>query len=148
MTQYIIAPDAAQDLEEISAYYAIHNIEAGEKLIDEFEARCKYLVSFPKIGKSYQTIRADLNCSIEPKNSIQIPDFFKKSGILHILCCCLFVLSLQIFQPTLQFLIGFLDFFQLLAQLFHSSIRTDFFLYLLDTFISHPLDASIGTLSC
>jgi toxin ParE1/3/4 len=60
LTQYLIAPDAARDLDEISAYYAVHNIETGEKLLNEFEARCKYLVSFLKIGKSYQTIRADL----------------------------------------------------------------------------------------
>jgi toxin ParE1/3/4 len=60
LTQYIIAPDAARDLEEISTYYAVHNIEAGEKLLDEFETRCKYLVSFPNIGKSYRSIRPDL----------------------------------------------------------------------------------------
>ncbi len=60
MTQYLIAPDAAKDLDEISAYYAVHNIEAGEKLLDEFEAKYKYLVRFPKIGKSYQTLRIDL----------------------------------------------------------------------------------------
>lgn len=36
------------------------NIEAGEKLIDEFEARCKYLVNFPNIGKRYQLLRNDL----------------------------------------------------------------------------------------
>jgi toxin ParE1/3/4 len=58
--RYIIAPEAAQDLEEISTYYAINNIEAGEKLIDEFEARCKYLVSFPNIGRSYKSIRTYL----------------------------------------------------------------------------------------
>jgi toxin ParE1/3/4 len=60
LDQYVIAPEAAQDLDEISTYYAIHNIEAGEKLLDEFEARCKYLVSFPNIGRNYQTIRRDL----------------------------------------------------------------------------------------
>lgn len=60
MTQYIISPDAARDLDEISTYYAVHNIEVGEKLLDEFEARCKYLVSFPNIGKSYRSIRSDL----------------------------------------------------------------------------------------
>ena len=60
MTQYIIAPDAARDLEEISTYYAVRNIEAGEKLLDEFETRCKYLVNFPNIGKSYRSIRPDL----------------------------------------------------------------------------------------
>jgi antitoxin ParD1/3/4 len=32
--QYLIAPDAARDLDEISEYYAVHNIEAGEKLLD------------------------------------------------------------------------------------------------------------------
>jgi hypothetical protein len=35
LTHYIIAPEASQDLEEISTYYSIHNIEAGEKLIGE-----------------------------------------------------------------------------------------------------------------
>jgi toxin ParE1/3/4 len=60
LTQYIIAPEASKDLEEISAYYAIQNIEAGEKLISELENKCKYLVQFPKIGRSYSTIRTDL----------------------------------------------------------------------------------------
>jgi toxin ParE1/3/4 len=60
LTEYIIVPDAIRDLEEISTYYAVHNIEAGEKFIDEFEARCRYLVSFPNIGKSYRLIRSDL----------------------------------------------------------------------------------------
>jgi toxin ParE1/3/4 len=60
LTQYIIAPEASQDLEEISAYYAIQNIEAGEKLIGELENKCKYLVKFPNIGRSHGTIRPDL----------------------------------------------------------------------------------------
>jgi toxin ParE1/3/4 len=60
LTHYIIAPEASRDLEEISTYYSIHNIEAGEKLISELENRCKYLVSFPKMGRSYQMIRPDL----------------------------------------------------------------------------------------
>ncbi len=60
MISYIIAPDASRDLEEISNYYAIHNIEAGEKLVSELENKCKYLVKFPNIGRSYQTIRPDL----------------------------------------------------------------------------------------
>jgi toxin ParE1/3/4 len=60
LTQYIIALEASQDLEEISAYYAIQNIEAGEKLINELENKCKYLVKFPNIGRSYGTIRPNL----------------------------------------------------------------------------------------
>jgi toxin ParE1/3/4 len=59
LTQYIIAPEAALDLDEISTYYTVHNIEAGEKLLDEFETRCKYLVSFPNIGRSYKSLRTD-----------------------------------------------------------------------------------------
>jgi toxin ParE1/3/4 len=61
LTQYLIAPDAARDLDEIAEYYAVDNIEAGEKLLDEFETRCKYLVNFPKIGKSYRLFRANLS---------------------------------------------------------------------------------------
>jgi toxin ParE1/3/4 len=57
LTKYIIAPEASRDLDEISNYYAIHNIEAGEKLIGQIENKCKYLVSFPNIGRSYRTIR-------------------------------------------------------------------------------------------
>jgi plasmid stabilization system protein ParE len=60
LTQYLISPDAARDLDEIAEYYAAHNIKAGEKLLDQFESRCKYLVNFPKIGKSYRLLRADL----------------------------------------------------------------------------------------
>jgi toxin ParE1/3/4 len=60
LSQYIISPEAALDLDEISTYYAVHNIEAGEKLLDEFEAKCKYLVSFPNIGRSYKSLRTDL----------------------------------------------------------------------------------------
>jgi toxin ParE1/3/4 len=57
MTQYIIAPEAIQDLRNISNYFAITNVEAGEKLLDEFEKKCRYLIQFPNIGRSYQEIR-------------------------------------------------------------------------------------------
>jgi toxin ParE1/3/4 len=60
LTQYIIAPEASRDLEKISTYYAIHNIESGEKLIDELENKCKYLIKSPSIGRSYRMIRPDL----------------------------------------------------------------------------------------
>lgn len=57
MTRYIIAPEAIKDFKEIINYFATRNIEAGEKLIDQFEKKCRYLVQFPKIGRSYQHIR-------------------------------------------------------------------------------------------
>jgi hypothetical protein len=42
LIQDIIAPEASKDLEEISAYYAIQNIEAGEKLISELAIGLKF----------------------------------------------------------------------------------------------------------
>lgn len=57
MTQYIISPEAIEDLRNINNYFAITNIEAGEKLLDEFEKKCCYLIQFPNIGRSYREIR-------------------------------------------------------------------------------------------
>ena len=44
MSERIIAPDAIRDLREISDYYAIHNVEAGERILKEFNKKCAYLV--------------------------------------------------------------------------------------------------------
>lgn len=57
MTQYIISPEAIQDLKATINYFATINIKAGEKLLDEFEKKCRYLIQFPKIGRSYPEIR-------------------------------------------------------------------------------------------
>lgn len=60
MSQYVIAPAAIRDLDEITDYYAAHNIDAGDRLLDEFGKKCRYLTQFPMIGRSYREIRADL----------------------------------------------------------------------------------------
>jgi toxin ParE1/3/4 len=57
MTQYIIAPEAIQDLKIITDYLAQTNLETAEKLLNQFEKKCRYLVQFPKIGRSYRYIR-------------------------------------------------------------------------------------------
>ncbi len=57
MTKYIISPEAIQDLKAITNYFATINIEAGENLLDKFEKKCRYLIQFPKIGRSYREIR-------------------------------------------------------------------------------------------
>ena len=36
MTNFIIAPSAIRDLNQISEYYLTRNIEAGEKLLQKF----------------------------------------------------------------------------------------------------------------
>ena len=60
MTNYIIAPEATQDLKEIIDYFSTRNIEAGEILLNKFEKKCRYLVKFPQIGRSYKHIRTYL----------------------------------------------------------------------------------------
>lgn len=57
MPRYIIAPEAIKDLDAIADYFAARNVEAGEKLLDEFQKKCRYLVQFPQIGRSYEEIR-------------------------------------------------------------------------------------------
>ena len=57
MTQYLIAPEAIQDLQIITDYLAKTNLTTAEKLINQFEKKCLYLVQFPKIGRIYSHIR-------------------------------------------------------------------------------------------
>ncbi len=56
----LIAPLALQDLNEITAHFATTNVSAGEKFITQFEQKCRYLQSFPLIGRSYNWIYQDL----------------------------------------------------------------------------------------
>ncbi|MBE9210734.1 type II toxin-antitoxin system RelE/ParE family toxin [Nostoc sp. LEGE 06077] len=60
MKQHIISPAASLDLSEIIDYFTVRNIEAGERFIDEFEKKCKYLANFPNMGRSYANIKLDL----------------------------------------------------------------------------------------
>lgn len=60
MKIHIISPEASRDLLEIIDYFANRNIDAGERFVDEFEKKCKYLANFPNMGRSYEYIRVDL----------------------------------------------------------------------------------------
>lgn len=53
MSRYLISPTASRDLNEISDYFALHNIEAGERFVESFNKKCRRLVEFPNIGRSY-----------------------------------------------------------------------------------------------
>jgi len=57
MTEYIISPEAIEDIKAIVDYLASRNIQAGEKFLEQFQKKCRYLVQFPKIGRTYQDIR-------------------------------------------------------------------------------------------
>jgi toxin ParE1/3/4 len=58
--QYIISPAAIRDLDDITDYFAEHNIDAGDRLLDEFSKKCRYLTQFPLMGRSYSEIRSYL----------------------------------------------------------------------------------------
>ncbi len=60
MKQHIISPEASQDLSSIIDYFASRNIDAGERFVDEFEKKCKYLANFPNMGRSYANIKPEL----------------------------------------------------------------------------------------
>ncbi|AFY58658.1 plasmid stabilization system protein [Rivularia sp. PCC 7116] len=54
--QYVLAQEATQDLDDILDYFLSHNIDAGERFIQEFNKKCKYLTQFPNIGRSYANL--------------------------------------------------------------------------------------------
>jgi toxin ParE1/3/4 len=60
MNRYIISDEAIQDLEDISDYFLRNNLEAGEQFLQAFSARCRQLVRFPNLGRSYAHIRPGL----------------------------------------------------------------------------------------
>jgi toxin ParE1/3/4 len=60
MSQYIISDEAIQDLDEISDYFLRNNLEAGEKFLKAFDAKCRQLVNFPLLGRNYTHIRPDV----------------------------------------------------------------------------------------
>ncbi|MBD2288431.1 type II toxin-antitoxin system RelE/ParE family toxin [Microcystis wesenbergii FACHB-1317] len=57
MDQYIISTEAIRDMEQILDYLANTNINAGEKFLEEFSKKCRYLSQFPLMGRSYREIR-------------------------------------------------------------------------------------------
>ncbi len=57
MSLCVIALEASQDLNAISDYFVSRNINAGERLLQEFNQKCVKLLQFPKMGKSYAAIR-------------------------------------------------------------------------------------------
>lgn len=60
MNRYIISPSATRDLNTIADYFLIRNVEAGEKLFQEFNQKCQKLIRFPFLGRSYNHIKPSL----------------------------------------------------------------------------------------
>ena len=60
MNKYSLSQAAIRDLDEISDYFSNFSVEAGERFIKRFDDRCKNLINFPKIGRSYTQIMHNL----------------------------------------------------------------------------------------
>jgi toxin ParE1/3/4 len=60
MSRCVISPSASRDLNEIADYFLEHNIEAGERLLQDFNQKCRKLLQFPNLGKRYAQLREDL----------------------------------------------------------------------------------------
>ncbi len=54
---FILAPSAIRDLDEISQYFMLNNVEAGEKLFKEFNRRFQNLTKFPEMGRPYNHLQ-------------------------------------------------------------------------------------------
>ena len=56
MSRSTISQTASRDLVEILDYFTNINIDTGERFIQEFEKKCKNIVNFPNMGRSYEDI--------------------------------------------------------------------------------------------
>jgi toxin ParE1/3/4 len=106
MSSYLISLSASRDLNAIAEYFLTRNVDAGEKLFQEFVKKCQYIAQFPNLGKSYSYLRPFMRgLPLDGYTAVfkfmrytQKPGFFKKPGffaprdVLHIpaICCIIF----------------------------------------------------------
>jgi toxin ParE1/3/4 len=55
-----ISPEAIRDLDQISSYFAERNVESGDRLLGVFDAKCRKLMLFPMMGRSYEDLKLGL----------------------------------------------------------------------------------------
>ena len=55
-----ITTTASQDLNEISDYFLMQSIEAGDRFVTSFSQKCLLLARYPHIGKSYGQLKEGL----------------------------------------------------------------------------------------
>jgi toxin ParE1/3/4 len=60
MATYSISEEAIRDLNDISDYFARQSIDAGERFVKRFADKCRNLVNFPNMGRSYAEILPNL----------------------------------------------------------------------------------------
>jgi toxin ParE1/3/4 len=60
MRELIISPEAIKDLNYIADYFMVRNVDAGERLFQQFNQRCQQLAAFPNSGRTYESLRPNL----------------------------------------------------------------------------------------
>ncbi|ACK67572.1 plasmid stabilization system [Rippkaea orientalis PCC 8801] len=60
MNNYSISQEAIHDLNEIADYLARQSIDASERFVRRFAEKCRNLVNFPNMGRSYDDIFPNL----------------------------------------------------------------------------------------
>lgn len=60
MSRYIISLPASRDLQTIADYFALENVDVGERLLEALNQKCQQLVSFPNLGRQYGDLRPGL----------------------------------------------------------------------------------------
>jgi toxin ParE1/3/4 len=60
MRRYIITTPATLDVVEIVDFLSNRNVESGERFIQDFAQKCRYLTDFPLIGKGYSELQPGL----------------------------------------------------------------------------------------
>jgi toxin ParE1/3/4 len=58
--RYIIARRASLEIAEIVDFLSDRDMEAGERFIQQFTKKCRYLTDFPLIGKPYTELLPEL----------------------------------------------------------------------------------------
>ncbi|WP_204106019.1 MULTISPECIES: type II toxin-antitoxin system RelE/ParE family toxin [Spirulina sp. CCY15215] len=53
MSRFIITLRASRDLEEICDYFLEKSVDAGDRFVEAFNQKCRHLVHFPYLGRSY-----------------------------------------------------------------------------------------------
>lgn len=71
MSAYVLAPAAAEDLDEIWLHIARENSDAAERVLDELEAACRLLADHPLAGHTREDL-ADADIRFWPVRSYLI----------------------------------------------------------------------------
>jgi toxin ParE1/3/4 len=53
MKSLVITIEASRDLSEITDYFLIQSVDAGDRFVEGFSKKCQHLAEFPYLGKSY-----------------------------------------------------------------------------------------------